>query len=141
MEPTEAQIAKAPAQRIDWRTGKPMPQHDDAFWQDHDRRRREAGLSVPQYCTEHGLALSTYRHRVHGVSGIPIIPSEEYSTGGDSHRQDRLEALLPMHCVCPLYPVESAELRSRQPAEAWRRARPIRCRPRMRRWRASGCSA
>ena len=66
MEPTEAQIAKAPAQRIDWRTGKPMPQHDDAFWQDHDRRRREAGLSVPQYCAEHGLALSTYRHRVHG---------------------------------------------------------------------------
>ena len=61
MEPTEAQIAKAPAQRIDWRTGKPMPQRDDAFWQDHDSRRREAGLSVPQYCAEHGLALSTYR--------------------------------------------------------------------------------
>lgn len=66
MEPTEAQIAKAPAQRIDWRTGKPLPQRDDAFWQDHDSRRREAGLSVPQYCAEHGLALSTYRHRVYG---------------------------------------------------------------------------
>ncbi len=66
MEPTEAQIAKPPAQRIDWRTGKPMPQRDDAFWQDHDRRRREAGLSVPQYCVEHGLALPTYRHRVYG---------------------------------------------------------------------------
>lgn len=66
MEPTEANIAKAPAQRIDWRTGKPMPQRDDTFWQDHDRRRREAGLSVPQYCAEHGLALSTYRHRVYG---------------------------------------------------------------------------
>lgn len=50
--------------RIDWRTGKPMLACDDAFWQKHEARRREQGLSIPQYCEANGLALSTFRHRV-----------------------------------------------------------------------------
>lgn len=54
--------------KIDWRTGKPMVAYDDAFWQDHERRRVEQGLSIRQYCSAHGLALSTYRHRVSGRS-------------------------------------------------------------------------
>jgi hypothetical protein len=54
------------AVRIDWRTGRPMIQHDDAFWCGHERRRIEQGLSVPQYCAANALALSTYRHRVSG---------------------------------------------------------------------------
>lgn len=52
--------------KIDWRTGKPMVAYDDAFWQDHERRRVEQGMSIRQYCATHGLALSTYRHRVSG---------------------------------------------------------------------------
>lgn len=55
-----------PSQRTDWRTGKPMLQHDRSFWLQHERRRVELGLSVPQYCKAHGLALSTFRHRVSG---------------------------------------------------------------------------
>jgi hypothetical protein len=43
-----------------------MVAYDDAFWQDHERRRVEQGLSIRQYCATHGLALSTYRHRVSG---------------------------------------------------------------------------
>ncbi|MGQ3054189.1 MAG: IS66 family insertion sequence element accessory protein TnpA [Roseateles sp.] len=58
---TEAHSAK-----IDWRTGKPMVAYDDAFWQGHGRRRIEQGLSIRQYCSTHGLALSTFRHRVSG---------------------------------------------------------------------------
>jgi len=60
----DAQGARAP--RVDWRTGKPMLEHDEAFWRDHEQRRLQQGLSVPQYCAAHGLALSTYRHRVSG---------------------------------------------------------------------------
>ena len=52
--------------RVDWRTGKPMLQHDDAFWREQERRRVELGMTVPQYCAANGLALSTYRHRVSG---------------------------------------------------------------------------
>lgn len=53
-------------QRVDWRSGKTVTVRDDAFWQDHERRRREQGLSVGQYCQANGLALSTYRHRTSG---------------------------------------------------------------------------
>lgn len=53
-------------QRVDWRSGKTVAVRDDAFWQDHERRRREQGLSVGQYCQANGLALSTYRHRTSG---------------------------------------------------------------------------
>jgi hypothetical protein len=56
----------APKQRVDWRTGKPMLCRDAAFWQEHERRRLESGLSVPQYCKANDLALSTYRHRITG---------------------------------------------------------------------------
>ena len=55
-----------PKQRVDWRTGKPMLCRDAAFWQEHERRRRESGMSVPQYCKANALALSTYRHHVNG---------------------------------------------------------------------------
>jgi hypothetical protein len=48
------------------RNGKPMLCRDAAFWQEHERRRLESGLSVPQYCKANGLALSTYRHRIKG---------------------------------------------------------------------------
>lgn len=50
--------------RVDWRTGKPMMARGDGFWQQHEVRRREQGLSIPQYCEANGLALSTFRHRV-----------------------------------------------------------------------------
>ncbi|MCK9988542.1 MAG: hypothetical protein AzoDbin1_05014 [Azoarcus sp.] len=50
--------------RIDWRTGKRMMARGDGFWQQHEVRRREQGLSIPQYCEANGLALSTFRHRV-----------------------------------------------------------------------------
>ena len=56
----------APKQRVDWRTGKPMLCRDAVFWQEHERRRLDSGLSMPQYCKANGLALSTYRHRING---------------------------------------------------------------------------
>ena len=63
-EPVEA---GAPQRvRVDWRTGQPMVQHDEAFWRDHEQRRLEQGVSVRQYCSANALALSTYRHRVSG---------------------------------------------------------------------------
>jgi hypothetical protein len=52
--------------RLDWRTGRPMVQHDQAFWLDHERQRVAQGQSIPRYCKVNGLALSTYRHRVFG---------------------------------------------------------------------------
>lgn len=63
---TDAAPSPGHSVKIDWRTGKPMVAYDDAFWQDHERRRVEQGLSIRQYCATHGLALSTYRHRVSG---------------------------------------------------------------------------
>ena len=52
--------------RLDWRTGRPLVQHDEAFWLDHERQRVAQGRSIPQYCKVNGLALSTYRRRVGG---------------------------------------------------------------------------
>lgn len=63
---TDAGSSQAYSVKIDWRTGKPMVAYDDAFWQEHERRGVEQGLSIRQYCSTHGLALSTYRHRVSG---------------------------------------------------------------------------
>lgn len=60
--------------RVDWRTGQAMVQHDDAFWRDHEQRRLEQGLSVPQYCAANALALSTYRHRVNGKKRVSARP-------------------------------------------------------------------
>lgn len=65
--------------RVDWRTGQPMVQHDEAFWRDHEGRRLEQGLSVPRYCAANGLALSTYRRRVYGkkrASTMSPVPSQ-----------------------------------------------------------------
>jgi len=47
--------------RIDWRTGKETLCHPRSFWREHDRRRAASGLSIAQYCEQHGLALSTMR--------------------------------------------------------------------------------
>lgn len=63
---TDAAPSQGHSVKIDWRTGRPMVAYDDAFWKDHERRRVEQGLSIRQYCATHGLALSTYRHRVSG---------------------------------------------------------------------------
>ena len=60
------EAAIPPGVRVDWRTGQPMLQHDDAFWREHERQRQEQGMTVPQYCAANGLALSTFRHRVNG---------------------------------------------------------------------------
>jgi hypothetical protein len=54
--------------RVDWRTGKVMTHHDEAFWREHEQRRVQQGLTVPQYCAANGLALSTFRYRVSGKS-------------------------------------------------------------------------
>jgi len=50
--------------RVDWRSGKTAYLRDDAFWQAHEQRRLEQGLSVSKYCQANDLALSTYRHRL-----------------------------------------------------------------------------
>lgn len=50
--------------RTDHRTGKPVLLRDAAFWQEHERRRLEQGLSMPAYCRANGLSISTYRHRM-----------------------------------------------------------------------------
>ena len=50
--------------RADHRTGKPVLLRDAAFWQEHERRRLEQGLSMPAYCKANGLAISTYRYRM-----------------------------------------------------------------------------
>lgn len=47
--------------RIDWRTGKETMWHPRSFWEEHERRRASSGLSIAQYCEEHGLARSTLR--------------------------------------------------------------------------------
>ena len=66
MEPEQQEGPQPPRHRVDWRTGKAMVERGDAFWQEHERQRLATGMSVPQYCVAHELALSTYRHRVSG---------------------------------------------------------------------------
>lgn len=73
----------APGAKIDWRTGKPMVHHDDAFWHEHERRRVDLGIGIVQYCAANGLALSTYRHRISGKKrgdGKAARPSAAVST-------------------------------------------------------------
>ena len=60
------EAATQPRVRVDWRTGRPMVEHGEAYWRDHEQRRLGQGLSVSQYCAANGLALSTYRHRANG---------------------------------------------------------------------------
>ena len=62
MEPEQHEGPQPPRHRVDWRTGKAMVERGDAFWQEHERQRLATGMSVPQYCVAHELAL--YRHRV-----------------------------------------------------------------------------
>jgi hypothetical protein len=62
MEPEQQEGPQPLRHRVDWRTGKAMVERGDAFWQEH----LATGMSVPQYCLAHELALSTYRHRVSG---------------------------------------------------------------------------
>lgn len=69
-----------PRVRVDWRTGQAMVQHDDAFWRDHEQRRLEQGVSVPQYCAANALALSTYRHRVNGKKRSRVKPASAQSS-------------------------------------------------------------
>ncbi|WP_213956700.1 hypothetical protein [Variovorax sp. dw_954] len=66
MELEKDEVVRPAKHRVDWRTGKTMVERGDAFWRDHERQRVESGMSVPQYCEAHELALSTYRHRVSG---------------------------------------------------------------------------
>ena len=66
--------------RVDWRTGQPMVQHDEAFWREHEQRRLEQGVSMPQYCAANGLALSTYRHRVNGKKRSSATPASSKLT-------------------------------------------------------------
>ena len=66
MEPGKDEGARPAKHRVDWRTGKTMVERGEAFWREHERLRLESGMSVPQYCQAHELALSTYRHRVSG---------------------------------------------------------------------------
>lgn len=47
--------------RIDWRTGKETVWQPRSFWEEHERQRAANGLSISQYCQQHGLALSTLR--------------------------------------------------------------------------------
>lgn len=65
MEPEKEEDARPARHRVDWRTGKAMVEPSEAFWQEHERRLKH-GISVPQYCRAHELALLTYRHRVSG---------------------------------------------------------------------------
>ena len=58
MEQEADQAAELGRHRVDWRTGKAMVERDDAFWHEHERQRVELGMSVPEYCRAHELALS-----------------------------------------------------------------------------------
>ena len=68
-EKTESEAGpRARRLRADHRTGKPVLLRDAAFWQEHERRRLEQGLSMPAYCKANGLAISTYRYRMNPSS-------------------------------------------------------------------------
>lgn len=56
-----APVETAPRRRIDWRTGKETLWHPRSFWEEHERQRVASGLSIAQYCEQHGLARSTLR--------------------------------------------------------------------------------
>lgn len=58
-EPMRSEVPSR--RRIDWRTGKETLCYPRSFWQEHERRRMASGLSISQYCEQHGLALSTLR--------------------------------------------------------------------------------
>lgn len=103
--------------RIDWRTGKETVWQPRSFWEEHERRRAASGLSISQYCEQHGLARSTLRRWSAQLQGrgnarmqkqpleakasaspagflsVPIVPPHS-DTGGDAHDvRPRIEVL------------------------------------------------
>jgi len=74
------------AGRVDWRSGKMAYLRDDAFWQAHEQRRLEQGLSVSKYCQANDLAHSTYRHR---------LKPEGRSASGRQRQAPRAPAVTP----------------------------------------------
>ncbi len=60
---TEVQTTDAAAvgTRIDHRTGQRIFVYDAGFWGRHVEERSRLGVSVHEYCTGRGLALSTFR--------------------------------------------------------------------------------
>lgn len=75
-ERTESEAGtRARRLRSDHRTGKPVLLRDAAFWQEHERRRLEQGLSMPAYCKANGLAISTYRYRMNPGSRKNAVPT------------------------------------------------------------------
>lgn len=88
MEEEKDQTVRPAVHRVDWRTGKTMMERGDAFWQEHERQRLESGMSVPQYCRAHELALSTYRHRVSGRRrGVSSAATAAVVTGAPTARK------------------------------------------------------
>ena len=63
--------------RMDHRTGKPVLLREATFWQEHERRRIEQGLSIPAYCKANGLSISTYRHRMNPRSRKSAVPAAQ----------------------------------------------------------------
>lgn len=111
--PTETALRR----RIDWRTGKETLCHPRSFWEEHERRRTASGLSISQYCSEHGLALSTMRRwsaqlrgrgarrtqeplrevkvsaRSTGFLPVPIVPAHNNSGENVHDARPRIEVL------------------------------------------------
>jgi len=103
--------------RIDWRTGKETLCHPRSFWEVHERRRTASGLSISQYCNEHGLALSTLRRWSAQLQGrgnartqkqpreakasasptgflsVPIVPAQNVSGKNWDDARPRIEVL------------------------------------------------
>jgi hypothetical protein len=61
--------------RIDHRTGKRVFIHDASFWQPHVEEQARLGQSVHAYCTERGLALSTFRRWAQRLEGREKVPA------------------------------------------------------------------
>lgn len=61
--------------RIDHRTGQRIYLYDAAHWRGHVEKRNRLGVSVHEYCTESGLALSTFRSWAHsGGRKVALAP-------------------------------------------------------------------
>lgn len=53
--------------------------HPRSFWQEHERRRAASGLSIAQYCEQHGLACSTLRRWSAQLRGRGAGPRQKRS--------------------------------------------------------------
>lgn len=110
-----APVETAPRRRIDWRTGKETLWHPRSFWEEHERQRVASGLSIAQYCEQHGLARSTLRRWSAQLQGrgvkrtqkspreakaaatsptsflsVPIVPAHNDSDGDENAHDARL---------------------------------------------------